>query len=56
MGREENGLAQAGQTLDDLPRIAARTGVEARRRFVEKQQARVAGQGDGDVEPPALST
>jgi hypothetical protein len=51
---QQDRLAERGEVLDDLPRLVPGRGVEPRRGLVEEQQVRVAGQGDGDVQPPLL--
>src|SRR4051812_32131596 len=52
---EQDRLAQVLQRADDLPRVAPRRGIEARRRLVEEDQLRVADEGQGEVEPAPLA-
>ena len=54
VGRQEDRLAELAQPVDDLPRGAARGGVEAGRRLVEEDQLGVADQRERDVEAAAL--
>jgi hypothetical protein len=51
---QQDGLAERGQVLDHLPRLAPGRGVEPGGRLVEEEQFRVAGQGDRHIEPPLL--
>ena len=56
MGGQEDRFAQVLEPLDDLPCVAPRAWVEPRGGFVEEQDARVARERDGHVEPPPLPT
>jgi len=52
---QQDRLAERRQVLDDLPRFVPGRGIESGRGLVKEQQVRVAGQGDGDIQPPLLS-
>jgi hypothetical protein len=52
---EQDRLAQVLQRADDLPGVAARRGVEARRRLVEEDQLGIADQREREVEPAPLA-
>src|SRR3954469_4529124 len=52
---QQDRLAQLAQRADRRPRVAARGGVEARRRLVEEDQLRVADQRQAEVQPPQLA-
>ena len=56
MRGEEDGLPQRLQVLDHGPRVAARTRVEPGCGLVEEQEPGIAGERDGDVQPPALAS
>ena len=49
VGGDEHGDARLGLLLDDLPEAGAIVDVDARRRLVEKQQARPMQRGDGEA-------
>ena len=53
--RQKDGLTEGGEVPHDLPRLPSGGRVEAGRRFVEEEQVRVAGEGDGDVEAALLA-
>jgi hypothetical protein len=55
VGGEEDRLAELAEPLDQLPRLAARRGVEAGGRLVEEDQLGVAADPERDVEPAALA-
>ena len=55
VGGEEDRLAELAQAGDQLPRLAAGGGVEARRGLVEEDQLGVAGDAEREVEPAALA-
>ena len=55
VGSEQDGFAQLGQALHDLPGLAARRGVEAGRRLVKEEQLGIADQRHPDVEAPLLA-
>jgi len=46
---EQDRLAELRQVLNGLPRFVPGRGIESGRGLVEKQQVRIAGQGEGDV-------
>jgi hypothetical protein len=53
--REEDRPSAALQVAEDVPHLAARLRIEARRRFVEKKQLRIAYQGRGNGQTLLLS-
>src|SRR5436190_4910149 len=52
---QQDGLAQVAQRADRRPRVAARGGVEPRRRLVEEDQLGVADERQAEVQPPQLA-
>ena len=52
--REEHGLAEFGEALDDVPRGMAGAGIEPGGRLVQEQQFGVTGERDRDVEAALL--
>ena len=52
---QQDRLAERAQAGDQLPRVAPRGGIEARRRLVEEDQLRVAGDAEREVEPAPLA-
>ena len=55
MRGEQHSAAGLAEAADDVPELAARLRIEAGRRFVEKQQLRIADEGTGHGQPLLLS-
>src|SRR5688572_10717087 len=54
--RQQHGLSELPEGADRVPGPSASLGVEPRRRLVEKDQLRVADEGQSEVEPPFLAS
>ena len=56
VGREHHRLAEIAKTTDHVPRVAARLGIETRRRFVEEEEIGIADEPERHVDPALLSS
>src|SRR5450759_4870306 len=56
MRGQEDGLAESGEALDDLPGIAARAWIKSACGLVQEQEPRVARQSHRKVETALLAT
>src|ERR1700681_1962903 len=56
MRGQEDGLAESGEALDDLPGIAARARIKPACRLLPEQEPRVACQSHREVETALLAT
>ena len=56
VGRQQHRRAEPAEVFDQLPRLAARSGIESGRRLVEEQHLRSSDDAEREVEPTLLTT